>query len=767
MPVQVSYPGVYVQEIPSGSRTITGVSTSVALFIGMAEQGPMGDPMRTLSYADFERKYGSRNALGELHDQVRQFFLNGGSTAWIIRIAHDAFAAKVRLKNEDGSTNVLDLEARSKGVVGHSIRAQVDYDTAEPEKTFNLRVEQTALDGQGTLGVVTSELFKNLTMDPSSGRYVVDVLEQESQLVRASAVGVAGVAAYSLWGTWETSSGSAAALDATITAATGSFQVSVDGSPFVTVTITSGVATVMDVQAAFDAALDPTGKSVTIDQLVLETDARYLWRVTSDATGGSITFASATTNDIAVAMQMGTARGGIDVGGWAKARPAPNGIFGRLRTDNATVLAGVLNVPADLAGSAITSLTITDTLGSPALPMAPNLPAANIASIKEVRTFLLALASQVNASTLPWSAAVHGYRLVLLPTFGVNASDSSAYATTSASLGAYLWTAGTGNTRWYELGSFGTARGSFQNGTQAGSDGSSPDADIDYPAAYLAASRDIDLFNILVLPRDFTKSEGDRISLWGPASVFAKQERAILLVDPPPSWTDADAVSSGIADLRVGVVTDHATLSWPRIRVAKQGTLATIDPSGSLAGIMARIDAARGVWKAPAGLEASLLGVRGIEHGMSDADNGLLNPLAVNAIRSFPSGIVSWGARTMVGFDNSGNDDYKYLPVRRLALYIAESLYRGLQWAVFEPNDEPLWREVRQSAGAFMNNLFRLGAFAGERARDAYFVKVDSETTTQNDINLGIVNVVIGFAPLKPAEFVVLTIQQQAGEVQV
>jgi hypothetical protein len=463
---------------------------------------------------------------------------------------------------------------------------------------------------------------------------------------------------------------------------------------------------------------------------------------------------------------MGTAAGGLDVGGWAKARPAPSGVFGRLRVDDVAELDGILGSLTGLTGTSVTTLTVHDSLASAALALAPDLPSANISSLTDLRTFLLALAAQINASSLPWSAAVHGLRLALLAEFGSNASDSSAYVTTNASLGAYLWGNGTGNTRWYELGSFGTARGSFQNGTQAGSDGTSPDL-ADYAAAYETASREIDLFNILVLPRDYGKSENDRIDLWGPASVFAKQSRAVLLVDPPPSWANSSDVSEGIADLRVGLATDHASVCWPRVRVARQSSLATIDPSGSLAGIMARIDAARGVWKAPAGLEASLLGVRGVEHGMSDADNGVLNPLAVNAIRSFPSGIVCWGARTMVGYDNSGNDDYKYLPVRRLSLYIAESLYRGLQWAVFEPNDEPLWREIRQSAGAFMNNLFRLGAFAGERARDAYFVKVDRETTTQNDINLGIVNVVIGFAPLKPAEFVVLTIQQKAGEVQV
>ncbi|HVI04235.1 MAG TPA: phage tail sheath C-terminal domain-containing protein, partial [Enhygromyxa sp.] len=159
-------------------------------------------------------------------------------------------------------------------------------------------------------------------------------------------------------------------------------------------------------------------------------------------------------------------------------------------------------------------------------------------------------------------------------------------------------------------------------------------------------------------------------------------------------------------------------------------------------------------------------GSTGYQEGAVPGDNGVINQIADNAIRAFPNGIVSWGARTMVGFDNSGNDDYKYLPIRRLALYIEESLYRGLQWAVFEPNDEPLWRQLRQTAGSFMNNLFRLGAFAGAKSSDAYFVKVDRDTTTQNDINLGIVNVVVGFAPLKPAEFVVITLQQKAGEVQ-
>jgi hypothetical protein len=152
---------------------------------------------------------------------------------------------------------------------------------------------------------------------------------------------------------------------------------------------------------------------------------------------------------------------------------------------------------------------------------------------------------------------------------------------------------------------------------------------------------------------------------------------------------------------------------------------------------------------------------------MTDGENGLLNPIGVNCLRTFPIvGNVVWGARTMEGADRLASE-WKYIPVRRTALFIEESLYRGTQWAVFEPNDEPLWAQLRLNIGAFMQNLFRQGAFQGSSAREAYFVKCDSETTTQNHINLGIVNIIVGFAPLKPAEFVIIKIQQIAGQLEV
>jgi len=214
------------------------------------------------------------------------------------------------------------------------------------------------------------------------------------------------------------------------------------------------------------------------------------------------------------------------------------------------------------------------------------------------------------------------------------------------------------------------------------------------------------------------------------------------------------------------LVRDYSAIFFPWVTINEDGLRRDIGASGAIAGLMARIDGTRGVWKAPAGTEASLRGIVGLERQFSDAENGILNPRAINTLRVFPSGIVNWGARTMEGDDNDASE-WKYIPIRRLALYIEESLYRGLKWVVFEPNDEPLWSQIRLNVGAFMHDLFRQGAFQGPKPADAYFVRCDAETTTQTDRNLGIVNIWVGFAPLKPAEFVVLRLQQMAGQIEV
>jgi phage tail sheath protein FI len=249
----------------------------------------------------------------------------------------------------------------------------------------------------------------------------------------------------------------------------------------------------------------------------------------------------------------------------------------------------------------------------------------------------------------------------------------------------------------------------------------------------------------------------------------------MLIVDSPADWSTnkemavANAIK-GLSDLGLsGTFARNAALFFPRIQksdLLRNGRPEYFAPSGMIAGIWARTDVQRGVWKAPAGLDASLNGILGLEAVLSDNENGRLNPLGINCLRDFKVlGRVVWGSRTMRGADQLA-DEWKYIPVRRTALFIEESLFRGTQWIVFEPNDEPLWGQIRLNVGAFMHSLFIQGAFQGTTPRDAYFVKCDKETTTQDDINRGVVNIKVGFAPLKPAEFVVIQIQQMAGQIQ-
>ncbi len=280
----------------------------------------------------------------------------------------------------------------------------------------------------------------------------------------------------------------------------------------------------------------------------------------------------------------------------------------------------------------------------------------------------------------------------------------------------------------------------------------------------LFALEKADLFNLLCIP----PYAGDDVEspLVTTAAAYCEKRRAMMIVDPPSSWTSVALARDGAGAL--GTNSKNAAVFFPRLRkpdALRENQMGTFAPCGVIAGVMARTDAQRGVWKAPAGLDATLNGVTGFSVPLTDDENGQLNPLGVNCLRAFPAaGRVVWGARTLQGNDQLASE-WKYIPVRRLALYLEESLYRGTQWVVFEPNDEPLWAQIRLNVGAFMNNLFRQGAFQGTAAKDAYFVKCDKETTTQNDINQGIVNIVVGYAPLKPAEFVILKFQQIAGEI--
>jgi uncharacterized protein len=296
----------------------------------------------------------------------------------------------------------------------------------------------------------------------------------------------------------------------------------------------------------------------------------------------------------------------------------------------------------------------------------------------------------------------------------------------------------------------------------------------------LYALEKADLFNILCITpytasdNTITLGADDKptdvtTNLIAAADAYCQKRRAVLLVDPHSTWNTLETARTGFTGTYPLSTSNYAALFFPRLMEANplmKNQVEEYVPCGAVAGVFARTDAQRGVWKAPAGQDASLLGITQLSVPLTDQENGVLNQLGVNCLRSFPVyGQLVWGARTLDGADQRASE-WKYLPVRRTALFIEESLYRGTKWVVFEPNDEPLWAQIRLNVGAFMQTLFRQGAFQGKTPKEAYLVKCDSETTTQTDIDSGIVNILVGFAPLKPAEFVIIQIQQLAGQIE-
>jgi phage tail sheath protein FI len=508
MPVQTSYPGVYVQEVPSGVRTIAGVSTSVAVFIGQAAWGPVNEPVLCLNYTEFQRTFTSDVTQGDLARAVKLFFLNGGTQSYIMRVAKTPGTATTTLVDDSGggATATLIITSKYAGALGSTLRVNIKHPAAG---LFDLKIYRVVVNSAGVEVETDAQTWTGLSMSPIHPRFAINYVKSD----------------------W-----------------------------------------------------------VTLSQPVV-----------------------------------------------------------------ANLLRPLLSP-----------------VGPPAAP------------------FLLA----------------------------------------------------------------------------GGTDGAALTA-AEYDAAYIVLDQKVDLYNLMVLPKNTAGVV--QTALWNAASIKCKERRAFLLMDPKETWTTAQLAIdplTGINSLRSGLVKDCSAVFFPRLTLNENGTNVQIGASGAVAGLMARTDASRGVWKAPAGTEADFRGISGLENRFSDGENGVLNPRGVNTIRIFPNGIVNWGARTMDGDDDFASE-YKYIPIRRTALFIEESLYRGLKWVVFEPNDEPLWAQIRLNVGAFMHNLFRQGAFQGTKKQDAYFVKCDSETTTQNDINLGIVNIWVGFAPLKPAEFVVLYLQQMTGQIQV
>jgi uncharacterized protein len=619
MPVNVTFPGVYIDELPSQVRTIVGVPTSITAFIGAAKRGEADKPIHITSWGDFERLFGGLWDESLMSYAVFQYYQNGGSEAEIVRVAADnAATAQLDLGNS------VKLDALGPGAWGSKLRARVDYNTKPKDDPndpdmFNLTVRDVETGAE--------ESFRNIEASKNSPRRLSKALAG-STLVRAAS-----------------DTDDAKRPPPSADAATGK-------DPFADPPYTPLKLT----KTANPANFQNVGETIT-----------YTYELKNDGT--------------------------VDLEGPFKV------------TD--------------------------DTQGDIDLGAGPLAPGATLTKTSDHDV----VQADVDAKVITNSAVAKGKTItsepavltVLGPGGQAPAQPPSAFAKAST-----------------------VQDGAITNGALKGG----------LSSLEKLGNR---IFNLLCIP---PVDRETNIDFLDEAAKFCLDHRALLLVDPPTEWTDVGA-AAGANPLLSGDNAKNAAVFFPRIDLLDgEGNVESYPPSGAVAGVIARTDGQRGVWKAPAGTDASLAGVQRLAVSMTNLENGQLNPLGINSIRSFPViGTVVWGSRTLRGADQLA-DQWKYLPVRRTALFIEESLYRGTQWVVFEPNDEPLWASIRLNVGAFMNSLWRQGAFQGKTPRDAYLVKCDSENNPQNDIDRGIVNILVGFAPLKPAEFVLIHIQQLAGQIQ-
>jgi phage tail sheath protein FI len=652
---QVSYPGVYIQEVPSGVHTITSVATSITAFIDFFAEGPMNEAVEIFGMTDFQRVFGGLDDRSEGSYAISQFFLNGGGTALVIRVAaadgtHPLSKAGVILKADatGGGAQVLEVSAANEGVWGNNVRVDVDYSTTDPTALFNLTV--TRYDGPGAKAKpISSERYLNLTMDSTKPRYAVKVINDGSKLITAKA--------------------GAGATATNRPAATGTISGDLSGLT----------------QANFDGF---SGKKINV---------KIGGLAAVDATFDTWAASAVTT--------------------LAQLRPLLEKAIRAANTNSASFTAATVEVFG-------TRLRILSGKGSDTFGPTETVVIANAAADTTATTLALVTAGNTNVQQYPLGLAA--------------GADIAALKKST-------------------VGGDGLAPGATQIiGSQAVE-----------PHSGLFALDYADLFNILCIPRAAQLTDTEMVAVVSNAIKYCDDRRAFFILDIPATINEVQEMKDWM-DAHGTFRDNNAAVYFPRPLIPdpkNEFRLRSVGASGTMAGIYARTDSARGVWKAPAGIEATLDGVAELDAKLTDAQNGALNPLGINCLRTFPIyGNIAWGARTLQGADQIGSE-WKYLPIRRLALMLEESLFRGTKWVVFEPNDEPLWAQIRLNVGAYMMSLFRQGAFQGTSPKDAFFVKCDAETTTQDDRNKGIVNILVGFAPLKPAEFVVISIQQIAGDL--
>ena len=729
MPVSLSYPGVYIEEVPSGVRTITGVATSITAFIGRTLRGPVNEPTTVNNFGEFERLFGGLAPDHTVAYAVQDFFGNGGAQAIIVRLYKPLFP--------DDAERATALATA----------------TAQAQTAANA-ISAAAATAAGLGGATPASVAAAAT-------------------AQVAAAGTPGPAA----------------LLAAQQVAAGA-QTESTKPPYMT------TAQRMDISGS------PTGGTIKLTFNGAETAPILL----TDLTTGSGAAAAAT---LKAALEGLASIGMGNIASVVRSGATPN--FSFLISFGGT-LAGPQNLIVLSNNSLTGGVSATVTVSLP-LPDAGSVAAAAANAVNPAVSAAAGAVAPINRARLTFASGLTieaatpgawGNSLQIKVDYDTKPKDDGSADPTLYNLAITDAVSGkserirnvTGTPNAIRLVSrvladesslarvVGTPPESRPAAGQIGVDATGQAADSqplsgpdfngspDNKTGLFALDK-ADLFNLLCIPPD-TRDGDTHITVYQKAMDYCKDRRAMLIVDSPTAWsanpdTAATAAIAGLPALGLnGPAARNVALFFPRIKESDpmhDGQIDTFVACGAIAGIFARTDSTRGVWKAPAGLDAAINGIAGLQVNLADGENGQLNPLGINSLRSFPAaGQVVWGARTLRGADSIG-DEYKYIPVRRLALFIEETLYRSTQWVVFEPNDEPLWAQIRLNIGAFMQNLFRQGAFQGKSPREAYFVKCDTTTTTQTDINQGIVNIIVGFAPLKPAEFVIIKIQQIAGDI--
>jgi phage tail sheath protein FI len=793
-----TYPGVYVQELPSPVHSITGVATSITAFVGYTASGIDNRAQAIYSFSDFQRLFGGLASNSEVSYAVQQFYQNGGSQAYVVRTPMhytDPTLAYAQVVFGPGGGSLLGFYSLSSGQWANS-QLLIDIDvqgldlTADPY-SFNLTTTNLA-NG-------TTEYFPAVTLNSNLQNYVTSVIndpDNGSQLVNVNtttttipatlvaadalevtgilgtaiasqSVTVGGVTSNYLTGVNVALGGGATTSVITLVAnPANNDTLTINGTA---VTFVTGVATGNEVTIAATATLTATA---LYTMLAASADSNLVKATYTNPSAGVVqatanvgqTITAATSDSAAITfVNNGSTLASADC--WLTLTPP-------VRTSTAITSGTVISVKFLSSGQSI-----------------PQTVQGLASQLQQAINQALAIGipgASVVCSAAPNGTGTMGIRVnALLPNQPdgiITFADPASGLTTATALGLAAPTSS--NAAHYALGT-GIGLGSLPvQGQEFTSTQAAVPVGLPYSAELIGdplafsgiyALLKVPIFNMLSIPEAARALPGSPSSLdpnINPVEIYTNaitlcdQARAMLLIDPPPNVTTV----AGAVDWKsssIGIVDPNGAAFWPRLRIADQlnnGALRTFAPSGLVAGVYANTDGTSGVWKAPAGIGATLNGVQNMTYQMSDAENGVLNPLGLNCFRTFPIyGPVLWGARTLVGADAMANQ-WKYVPVRRTALFLESSLYQGLQWVVFEPNDEPLWAAIRLNVGSFLQTYFLKGAFQGQTPDQAYFVKCDSETTTQTDINNGVVNILVGFAPLVPAEFVVIQIEQLTGQ---